>query len=200
VSYVATGEELYLTIGDFKDPSLEENSKKRQKRVKRLVPFNPEAYYVRVFFDDISIEPASEDGFCQRDSIVLVTDSVVTDSLFRSVSDTFHVGERVILRNIYFDFDSASLKPESFAELDKLTGLLRSYPTLRIKINGHTDEKGTAEYNLDLSNRRAQSVVNYLVATGIDARRLSSEGFGEAQPISGDDSVNRRVEFEVIGL
>lgn len=200
IQYRADGTERYLTIGDFK-PLSEKPAKDKEPKVKRndqgFMGFDE--YYVRVFFDDISITPAFEDGSCRQDSFLVSMDSVSLDSDM-TVTDTLDVGEKVVLRNIYFDFDSASLKPESYPELDNLVALLKRFPTLTIKINGHTDEHGRPEYNVDLSHRRARAVVEYLVAQGIERSRLSWMGFGESQPISDDDAVNRRVEFEVVGL
>lgn len=206
-TYVAAGRERCLTIGDFLDPSTPQapgtGPKKRKKLKRGVVPIvfplpATDNYYVRIFYDDISIILMPEDGVCLP-VVMVPTDSVVTlDSI--PITDTLQVGERVILNNIFFDFDEAVLKPESYPELERLILLLNAYPSLVIRINGHTDRHGTEEYNLDLSERRAKAVVDNLIADGIAVGRLSHKGFGESQPISDDDSVNRRVEFEVVGL
>jgi outer membrane protein OmpA-like peptidoglycan-associated protein len=115
------------------------------------------------------------------------------------------VGTKFILRNIYFDFDKATLKPESFIELNKLLKLLQDNPALKVEIGGHTDAKGSNEYNKILSQRRAQSVVNWLTAKGVDKSRLSAHGYGEEKPLASNDDeeegreLNRRTEFEVTG-
>ncbi len=103
--------------------------------------------------------------------------------------------------SIQFETNSAVIKPESFGLLDNAVRILDEYAEIaKLRIEGHTDERGRAEYNLDLSKRRAASVVQYLVDKGIDPARLSSEGFGEEQPLD-DRSVpeawakNRRVDF-----
>jgi len=111
--------------------------------------------------------------------------------------------EGFILKNIFFDFDSSSLKPESFPELDRLASFMTANPTIKIEIAGHTDSKGSDEYNLDLSDRRAHSVVEYLVSTGIDSGNLIAKGYGEIMPIATNDTdegcaLNRRVEFRII--
>lgn len=117
----------------------------------------------------------------------------------------FSKGTKVVLRNIFYDYAKATLRPQSKAELDRLAAILKEeYPNMKIQINAHTDSDGTDEYNKDLSKRRAQAVVDYLVKEkGIDPKRLKSEGFGETQPIDTNDTPegkqnNRRTEFEVL--
>lgn len=107
-----------------------------------------------------------------------------------------------ILENIFFDFDKANLKPESFLELDKVVKLLIENPELKIEIRGHTDSIGTKEYNLQLSLARAEAVANYLTRQGIDKSRIEVFGFGEEQSIAPNDTEenrqkNRRVEFKL---
>lgn len=112
-------------------------------------------------------------------------------------------GERVVLRNIFFDFDESELKHESFVELDKLLQFLMDNPLVKIRINGHTDNVGTNEYNLRLSEQRAASVVKYLTEKRIGRERISSRGYGSTQPIDTNETPegrarNRRTEFEVL--
>ncbi len=108
---------------------------------------------------------------------------------------------KVSLYGILFDFDKDTLKPESAPTLDEITKLLAAKPELKLKIVGHTDNQGTADYNLDLSKRRAANVVAALVQErGIAADRLSSEGAGLTQPVAPNDTEegrakNRRVEL-----
>ena len=107
------------------------------------------------------------------------------------------------MKNIFFDFDKATLRPESTNELERLTKLLNDVPTLKIEISGHTDSKGPDEYNKTLSNNRAKAVLDYLVKAGIAANRLTSVGYGEEQPISTNDTdegrqLNRRTEFKIL--
>ncbi|HEY8401563.1 MAG TPA: OmpA family protein [Cytophagaceae bacterium] len=114
------------------------------------------------------------------------------------------VGNIFILRNIYFDFDRATLKPESIAELKKLEKLLKENPGMKVEIAGHTDSKGSNEYNKILSQRRAEAVVKYLVNSGIERDRLTAKGYGEEKPLASNDDedegreLNRRTEFEII--
>ncbi len=109
----------------------------------------------------------------------------------------------IILKNVFFDTDKADLRPESFSELNKLKLLLTENPTMRIEIRGHTDSQGSEEHNLDLSSRRAKSVLTYLVKNGVGAERLLSKGFGKTMPIDSNDTEqgrqnNRRTEFVIL--
>ncbi len=113
------------------------------------------------------------------------------------------VGVTVRLKNIYFDFDKTSLKKESFTELNKVVEFLNQNPSVEIEIAGHTDSKGSDEYNANLSQGRSQAVVDYLISQGINEYRLSAHGYGESKPIDTNDTDegranNRRVEFTVL--
>lgn len=111
----------------------------------------------------------------------------------------------VELRNLYFPSGSALLAPASATELEQLVQLLTENPSLRVRIEGHTDDVGTAQDNLALSNRRSAAVVDHLVSKGIPRERLSSQGFGATRPVTPNTSAeararNRRTELRVLGL
>ena len=119
------------------------------------------------------------------------------------------VGEKIVLKNTFFDYNKATLRPASIAELERLYQLLIKHSSLKIEISGHTDNQGSEEYNLKLSKRRAQSVVDYLINKGIDKNRLKATGYGSTKPLApnenpdGSDNpqgrqLNRRTEFEVL--
>lgn len=104
---------------------------------------------------------------------------------------------------VFFDFDKADLKDESLPELDLAAEFLRTHPAVRVRIEGHTDDVGTDEYNLQLSRRRADAVKKYLVSKGIDERRITTIGYGKSQPKVKDTTPegraqNRRVEMKII--
>lgn len=114
------------------------------------------------------------------------------------------VGERMQLSNVFYEVDSWQLKKESMSELNNLAGLLAENKDIIIEIGGYTDSTGSDEYNMTLSERRALSVVNYLINKGISPERLKYKGFGNSSPI-GDNvtsegrKLNRRTEALVIG-
>lgn len=115
----------------------------------------------------------------------------------------------VVLNNIYFEENSADLTPPSKVELNKLFQILLTNPEFSIEIGAHTDDQGTKEENLILSEKRAQSVVNYLVSKGIGKSKLTAIGYGESKPIAGNKNsngsvneegrkLNRRITFKII--
>ena len=113
------------------------------------------------------------------------------------------VGATTVLKNIFFETNSYALKDESKVELNKLIEFMTKNPTLKIQISGHTDDVGTDFDNQKLSENRAKSVYDYLVANGIVATRLTYKGYGETKPIAPNNSdenraLNRRTEFTVL--
>jgi outer membrane protein OmpA-like peptidoglycan-associated protein len=109
----------------------------------------------------------------------------------------------VRINNIFFDFNKSELKPESYLELDRLFNFLKDNSDIKVEISGHTDNVGTDEYNMNLSQARANTVKDYLVEKGIESIRIISKGYGESKPVSTNDTeegrqLNRRVEFKII--
>jgi OmpA-OmpF porin, OOP family len=104
---------------------------------------------------------------------------------------------------IFFDYDKAVLKPESFPELERIVQLLNEKPNMTIELAGHTDNRGTMTYNKNLSLRRANAVKKFMTSKGIGANRITTIGYGESRPlVSNDDEkegreINRRVEFKI---
>ncbi|MFW6216720.1 MAG: OmpA family protein, partial [Desulfohalobiaceae bacterium] len=96
---------------------------------------------------------------------------------------------------VFFDFDSASLKSGGRRELERVADVLNKYRKTTIRIEGHTDQSGPEEYNQKLSERRAEEVKKSLIQMGVIEERIQAEGYGESQPISSDPSQNRRVEI-----
>jgi flagellar motor protein MotB len=113
------------------------------------------------------------------------------------------VGEKVVLRNIFFETDKYELLPDSKAELEKLISFLAKNTELHIEIGGHTDNEGSDTHNMTLSLNRAKAVYDYLISNGVNADKLSYKGYGETMPINSNVTPesranNRRTEFKVI--
>lgn len=112
----------------------------------------------------------------------------------------------VKLKNIYFDFDQSNITQQGAEELDKLVAIMKDFPNMVILVRSHTDTKGSASYNLKLSERRAQSTVQYLISKGIAKERLSAKGMGRTEPkidcksncTEEEDAQNRRSEFLIV--
>lgn len=115
------------------------------------------------------------------------------------------LGEKVSLRNIFFDTDKATLKPASELELQRLHQLLLKHPSLRLEIGGHTDSSGRKAYNQKLSENRALSVYNWLINKKVKKDRLTWKGYGDTLPVASNTTIegkakNRRTEMKVIGF
>jgi OOP family OmpA-OmpF porin len=107
------------------------------------------------------------------------------------------------LEGVYFDFDKATIKPEGMAVLDQAAAMLQKHERVVVEVAGHTDSVGSDAYNKGLSERRANSVKDYLTSKGVTATRLTARGYGEAQPVASNDTdegraENRRVELIVL--
>ncbi len=115
------------------------------------------------------------------------------------------VGEGIVIEfrdKVLFGFDRADLTAQAKTNLDKLTNILQKYPDTNIEVLGHTDSKGTDNYNQSLSERRASSVSTYIRTQGVSSSRLSTRGLGESDPKTSNDTdagqaENRRVEFVI---
>ena len=176
----------FLYKGQTKNGSLKLPIKENAPR-NLLVALQKDGY----IFKTVSVNVPTPEEFKQ----------IVDKSIFM---DKVAVGVRTILSNIYFDFDMATLKSSSDIELHKLRRLLAENPTLKIRIDGHTDNIGSSQYNKELSHRRAKAVVTWLINHGITASRLSSKGYGQEVPLASNDDeeegreLNRRTEFVIL--
>jgi outer membrane protein OmpA-like peptidoglycan-associated protein len=113
------------------------------------------------------------------------------------------IGESIQLKNVFFVQSKAELKSESYPELDRLVKILKDNPTIEIELRGHTDSRGSAAANLDLSEKRVAAVRQYLIAKGVPMKRITGKGFGGSMPIAPSTTeenrqLNRRVEFKIV--
>lgn len=143
----------------------------------------------------IDLDLSYESVFKTSESHGLV--EVITEYSETTVPDLF------ILKNVYFDFDKASLQTASFPELNKLAQVLHKNPNIHIEIGGHTDDFGNDEYNQQLSEARALTVRNFLIESGIKGNRLQWKGYGESTPVKSNATAegrqaNRRTEIRIL--
>lgn len=113
------------------------------------------------------------------------------------------VKQKLVLRGVKFDFNKATIRPDAKPILDEAVATLKQSSGVTIAVDGYTDSTGTDAYNLRLSQRRARAVADYLAAHGLDAKRMTVEGFGETHPVASNDTEegraqNRRVELRVV--
>ncbi|MCJ8166827.1 OmpA family protein [Pontibacter sp. E15-1] len=112
----------------------------------------------------------------------------------------------IVLDNIFYDFDKADIRPDAALELDKLVQVLKDNPGISIELSSHTDARGTDAYNQDLSQRRAESAVEYIISQGIDRDRITARGYGESRLVVKNATTdeahqrNRRTEFKVVRI
>jgi len=180
LQFYAETEAKYLTIGNFRDDL---HTPIETTGVENLQPFG---YY---YIDEVILKKVPP--ILDREPI----------DIYDSVELNTHAA--IEIRNIYFDFDESTLLPNSYQELNKLLILLQNHPGMHIRIAGHTDQIGSAEYNQMLSIRRARAVADFLIRHYIETKRLDVKGFGFNNPIASNTDEtgrqkNRRVVFEFI--
>lgn len=112
-------------------------------------------------------------------------------------------GSKIALRNVFFDTGKSTIRSESYPELDRLVKLMNDVPTLKVELSGHTDNTGSATSNQQLSQDRAQAVVDYLASKGISKTRMVAKGYGSDRPVASNSTAegrqeNRRTEFEIV--
>jgi len=148
-------------------------------------------FAVRYYFDNFCLAPLDDNG--------------QVDCSPENPSEELATGSTINLRNVFFETDESKLREESFIQLSALKDILLQYPEMKIEVRGYTDNIGEANYNLELSTRRAEAVVVWLTEQGISGHRLSFKGFGEADPVESNETTagrarNRRVTFHIISM
>lgn len=171
-------------------------------------------YKFRVYAEEhYFIIAHKNDYFATRTEFSTKGKSIDRESLTKQVTDVDFthdiVMERIVMQkpivlsNIYYDLDKADIKPEAAIELDKLVVIMEDNPEISIELSSHTDIRADHKYNMNLSQRRAQSAVDYIIAKGIEDNRIKAKGYGETKPIvenaqtEEEHQANRRTEFKV---
>lgn len=150
-----------------------------------------------------SVSTTSEGFFFYSESFEIPKDTSYAEITMDIALEPIEKGTKVVLNNIFFESGRAELKPISYVELNKAVDLLEKNPTMVIEIGGHTDNLGSDELNLKLSQSRADAVRDYMILAGIDQARIRSKGYGESTPIEDNSTeegraANRRTEFEIV--
>lgn len=200
--YKAYGSEKYLTIGNF-SPEIKKDLMRLNflKYGFRVFGFM-EAYY---FVDDVKLIPVKEPDEPMEIEIVgsvyVEKSNHQTDSI-KSVKENLKTGDKIILKNIYFDEGKSYLLPDSYQELNKAVKYLSQHPEWVVQINGHSDNTGSRRKNMKLSEERAKAVFMYLIEKGVQ-NKMYFKGFGDTMPIGDNNTMegrikNRRVEIEIL--
>ncbi|MEQ8338929.1 MAG: OmpA family protein, partial [Cyclobacteriaceae bacterium] len=150
-----------------------------------------------------SVSTTSEGFFFYSESFEIPKDTSYAEITMDIALEPIEKGTKVVLNNIFFESGRAELKPISYVELNKAVDLLEKNPTMVIEIGGHTDNLGSDELNLKLSQSRADAVRDYMILAGIEETRIRSKGYGESTPIEDNSTeegraANRRTEFEIV--
>ncbi|MCW3078059.1 MAG: hypothetical protein JWO32_2668 [Bacteroidetes bacterium] len=189
--YKADGGEKYITIGNF-SPEI----KKDLLRMNLFKLGYKETYY---FADDIILVKHKDEEKVNEE---IVGPTFQQEDSTLQVNTDIKVGEKVTLKNIFFENGKYYLLPESYVELNKLAQYLMKNPTVQIQINGHSDNSGFNYKNQKISELRAREVFEYLIKKGVQ-NKLYFKGYGSTQPVGTNDTEdgrakNRRVEFEIM--
>ena len=141
----------------------------------------------------------------RADSIAAANAAASRDAAAAADRQTQAELTNVLIQKVYFDYDRDQLRDDGMVTLDAKTAVLLANPSISLVVTGHTDERGTAEYNLALGQRRAATVKRYLVGKGVAEGRMTTRSLGDSQPaVQGSDEAayqqNRRAEFEVRGM
>ncbi|NNC82967.1 MAG: OmpA family protein [Flavobacteriales bacterium] len=190
--YKAQGGERYVTLGNF-SPDHETHVKKRNVKEHPDKRKWESAYY---YVDQLSIVPVDGRKDCSCSIPIIAAE--IRDSLRWKLPP----GEKVSFDNVLFGFDNDELDGDSKEMLNEVAGWMRNNDFLRLQVMGHTDIIGAADYNLDLSERRAHRVLEYLTDLGVPNSRLSIEYYGASRPVADNRSStgrsqNRRVDFTI---
>lgn len=186
----------FLNLSDIDGNTL--NSKKANE--------NGSSEFIIECETDTELQVSLEDYESKTISISGTRDEEVIVNVDLKPIEKLIVEDKIILNAIYFDFDKSNINAKAAFELDKLVVLMTKYPELVVNATSHTDSRGSDSYNLELSDRRAKTTVQYVISKGIEASRISGEGKGESEQLvtcgskctQEDHQLNRRSEFNIV--
>jgi OOP family OmpA-OmpF porin len=201
--FIAEGGERIVSVGRFCSPD-KLDIIRRNSIPQTQFGIERSAYYL---IENVDIHEIQDTSECLCNSNVVNYDTLRNtpnqDLVFETDISKLKPGNSVILKDVNFEFNSFNLQQEAEKGLNTLLNYLVTHPEISLQISGHTDDIGTEEYNLELSINRAKSVYNWLIAKGIESKRLKYIGFGKSAPLydETDDkyrALNRRVEVKII--
>ncbi len=161
---------------------------------------------------DFSVVGSKDDFFTNTEKVT-TKDKKVSENMFVKLKlelERIIVNKPIVLENIYYDLDKWDIRPDAAAGLDKLVTILKENGDIKIELGSHTDSRADDSYNMKLSQKRAESAVNYIVSRGISKDRITAKGYGESMLVNGcknnvkcteeEHQQNRRTEFKVVGF
>ncbi len=152
----------------------------------------------------------SKEGYFTKSKTIETECKTRNDTLFvEIVLEKLKINQPIVLKNIYYDFDKSFIRPDAMPDLDKVVQIMTDNPEIIVELGSHTDSRGSDNYNLKLSQRRADAAVQYIISKGIDKKRITAKGYGETQLLNKCSNgmecseeahqLNRRTEFKVTG-
>ena len=200
--YKANGIEKYICLGNFMTDKL--------TKVKSVVPIKEKGKHKKwaltkkelasyYYIDDLLVEKVT---IINNFPPLIKNDETAPNKQFFDINEIV-IDSSIVLKNIIFEFNKSDLLPESYDEINKLKHLMISNPDIRVKLEGHTDNIGDYDFNLILSQKRVESVTNYLIGQGINSNRIEYAGYSYSFPLASNEtdegrSINRRVAFKII--
>jgi outer membrane protein OmpA-like peptidoglycan-associated protein/tetratricopeptide (TPR) repeat protein len=168
-------------------------------------------YYTTLKCDETyMIHGANPDFFAQSQQITTQCETMNDTVFVQFVFERIVIDKPIVIENIYYDFDKWNIRPDAAVELDKIVALLVENPQIIIELGSHTDSRGSKKYNENLSQKRAESAVQYIISNGIAKDRITAKGYGEYQLVNNcadgikcsdeEHQMNRRTEFKVTGF
>jgi outer membrane protein OmpA-like peptidoglycan-associated protein len=163
--------------------------------------FNDSTFSFTIFGSSKYVITAEAVGYI-KNTILILPAEAKNGMILRDIELTSN-GKTIRLKHLIFDMGRAVIKPESFQELDQLVAFMKTNPKIEIQLEGHTDNQGNANKNLELSRERVEAVKKYLVKEGVGKSRIQTKAFGGTQPLSTENTeaaraLNRRVEMRVL--
>ena len=154
-----------------------------------------------ISYNNISVEKEGYEPF----NASFTSEKIIANPIELKQAKAIVTEDAIVIENIFFEFNKAALMAESELSLNKIVEVLEQFPNMKLALEAHTDTKGSQNYNLPLSDKRAKAAYDYLVKKGIAKDRLTSKGFGKANPVvkcvkctTEEDQKNRRVEFKIV--
>ena len=154
-----------------------------------------------ISYNNISVEKEGYEPF----NASFTSEKIIANPIELKQAKAIVTEDAIVIENIFFEFNKAALMAESELSLNKIVEILEQFPNMKLALEAHTDTKGSQNYNLPLSDKRAKAAYDYLVKKGIAKDRLTSKGFGKANPVvkcvkctTEEDQKNRRVEFKIV--
>ena len=168
-------------------------------------------FFAQIKCKDAYVITGSKDGYYTNTKTIVTECNKRQDTVYvEMIFDKIEIDKPIVLKNIYYDFDKSFIRTDAMPDLDKVVQIMNDNPNIIVELGSHTDSRGSDEYNIALSQRRADAAIAYIISKGIDKNRIKAKGYGETQHLNecsndvecSDEAhqLNRRTEFKVTGF